>query len=376
MKKKICVVTSSRSEYGILKNLILLIKRSKSFQLEIIVTGAHLSKSFGNTIDEIIDDRIIVKHKINIDLNKKKRDNSESIINQSSILVKGVYKKLTFIKPDLLLLLGDRFEIFVTAYASLLMNIPIAHIHGGEITTGSIDNVFRFAISKMSNLHFVATKKSKARLIKNDMNKKKVYIVGSPSISDLKNVKFHSKEYLEKILQFTFQKKNILVTLHPTTKEKIDYKNQIRILLRSLKSFKDIGIIFTQPSNDIGSKYFISQVKKFVKNNKNCIFVNSLGRESYLSCLKNIDVVVGNSSSGIIEAPSLGCKSLNIGNRQSGREQAESVINSSYDCNEIITKLKVSINKNKKKKYLNPYFFKNTNFKILTILKKYFSSKI
>ena len=369
-------MTSSRSEYGILKNLILLIKRSKSFQLEIIVTGAHLSKSFGNTIDEIIDDRIIVKHKINIDLNKKKRDNSESIINQSSILVKGVYKKLTFIKPDLLLLLGDRFEIFVTAYASLLMNIPIAHIHGGEITTGSIDNVFRFAISKMSNLHFVATKKSKARLIKNDMNKKKVYIVGSPSISDLKNVKFHSKEYLEKILQFTFQKKNILVTLHPTTKEKIDYKNQIRILLRSLKSFKDIGIIFTQPSNDIGSKYFISQVKKFVKNNKNCIFVNSLGRESYLSCLKNIDVVVGNSSSGIIEAPSLGCKSLNIGNRQSGREQAESVINSSYDCNEIITKLKVSINKNKKKKYLNPYFFKNTNFKILTILKKYFSSKI
>jgi len=369
MRKKICILTSSRSEYGILKNLISLFKKSKFFKLEIIVTGAHLSKYFGKTINEMIDDGISIDHKVYIKINK---DDHQSVINQSSILVKAISKKLNSIKPDLLLLLGDRFEVFLTTYAAFLMNIPVAHIHGGEITRGSIDNAFRFSISKMSNLHLVATKKSKKKLIQYDIEKKNIFHVGSPSVSNLNDINFYSKIELEKILKFKFKKKNILVTLHPTTKENIDYREQINSLLKSLSKLNHIGMIFSKPSNDIGHKYFIEKIKIFTKKNPNSVFISSLGRNIYFSCLKTVDIVIGNSSSGIIEAPSLGCRTLNIGKRQFGREQSESIVNTTYNSKEISQKLKKIINKKHYKNYFNPYYKKNTNLKIVNLLKNYF----
>jgi len=367
--KKICFITASRSDYGILKNLIFLTKKSKFFRTDIIATGSHFSRSLGNTSEEIKKDKIEVKHKIK--LKESKIDNYKIILNQSSELIEKMSKKLKLVKPDIIIVLGDRFEILFSAYIAFLMNIPIAHIHGGEITQGSVDNVFRYSISKMSNLHFVATKRSKKRLIKSEIKKNQIFHVGSPSIASIKDIKFKSKGNMEKIFKFKFLKKNIMVTFHPTTKEKVFYKNQINNLLEALAKLENVGIIFTNPSNDIGNKYFIKRIKIFIKKRKNAILISSLGRENYFSCLKIVNVVVGNSSSGIIEAPSIGCPTLNIGARQKGREQAMSIINSTYNKDEIFKKLNNILSHEKKKKYNNPYFRKYTNEKIFNLIKIY-----
>jgi len=370
---KICFITASRSDYGILKNLIILAKNSKLFRTDIIATGSHLSHLLGKTANEIKKDKIKIKHKIK--LNESKSDSHKIILNQSSELIKKLSKKIELVKPDIIIILGDRFEILFSAYTAFLMNIPIAHIHGGEITIGSIDNAFRYSISKMSNLHFVATKKSKERLIKNEIDKKKIFHVGSPSITSVKDINFKSKKNLQHIFKFKFLNKNIIVTFHPTTKEKTNYKSQINNFLGALEKLRNVGIIFTKPSNDIGNKYFIDKIKVFVKKHKNSILISSLGRENYFSCLKIANAVVGNSSSGIIEAPSIGCPTLNIGERQKDREQAKSIINSSYNKKKIYKKLIFLLKRKKKKIYTNPYLKKNTNRKIINLIKIYFKKK-
>ena len=328
--KKIFTVTSSRSEFGILKNIILELSNSKKLISKLIVTGTHLEPKFGKTINEINNLKIKNISKIKIKMGKTSS-------SRSSIIAFNLIKKFNnfFIKdkPDAIILFGDRFEILPIANVCFLHKIPIIHIGGGETTEGSSDESIRHAVSKLSSFHFVTHKIHKNRLIQLGEDKKKIFIIGSPGIENIKNTNILSRDILEKRFNFTFLKKNFVVNFYPITNKKNKDKSYILELLNALERFKDVRIIFTLPAFDIGTDIIITEIKKFVKNNKNSIFFKSLGSVNYLSILHYSDLIIGNSSSGLIEAPSLGTKVINIGERQKGRIRPKQVID--IDCKKM-----------------------------------------
>ncbi|MDB9983199.1 UDP-N-acetylglucosamine 2-epimerase [Candidatus Pelagibacter sp.] len=328
--KKIFTVTSSRSEFGILKNIILELSNSKKLISKLIVTGTHLEPKFGKTINEINNLKIKNISKIKIKMGKTSS-------SRSSIIAFNLIKKFNnfFIKdkPDAIILFGDRFEILPIANVCFLHKIPIIHIGGGETTEGSSDESIRHAVSKLSSFHFVTHKIHKNRLIQLGEDKKKIFIIGSPGIENIKNTNILSRDILEKRFNFTFFKKNFVVNFYPITNKKNKDKSYILELLNALERFKDVRIIFTLPAFDIGTDIIITEIKKFVKNNKNSIFFKSLGSVNYLSILHYSDLIIGNSSSGLIEAPSLGTKVINIGERQKGRIRPKQVID--IDCKKM-----------------------------------------
>jgi UDP-hydrolysing UDP-N-acetyl-D-glucosamine 2-epimerase len=363
--KKIFTITSSRSEFGILKNIVFELSLLKNLKHKLIVTGTHLEEKFGNTIDEIN------KHKIKniIKIHVKMKDSSSF---ESSIIAFKLIKKFNYLftkdKPDVVILFGDRFEVLAFAYVSVLHKIPIIHIGGGETTQGSNDELFRHSISKLSNYHFVTHYIHKKRLIQLGERKKDIFIIGSPGIDNIKKIKFLSKKALEKKFGFTFLKKNFIVNFYPVENKENEDKKNILELLKALEIFKNVRIIFTLPSFDIGADIIIKEIKKFVKKNKNSFFFKSLGSENYLSILRYSDLVIGNSSSGLIEAPFLQTKVINIGNRQKTRISPKGIIN--IDCNKQVIKRSIYKILKLKIKYKNIYPNINTSKKFVKILKK------
>ena len=369
MKNKICIVSSSRADYGLLKNLIYKIQFSNFFFFFFIVNGSHLSKSHGYTISEIIADKFKIDKKVSV---IRKTDTKKDIGINVGIAVTKMVSAISELNPDMILLLGDRYEIFSTAIASAFLQIPIAHIHGGEITEGAIDDMIRHSITKLSYIHFTSNLVYKNRIIQMGEQPKNVYNVGALGVENLKKIKLLDCKELEKQIDFKFKSKNILVTYHPVTLDK-NPVDGIDVLLQALSKFKDIGMIFTYSNADVSGTEIIKKILKFQKTNQNAKVFSNLGQLKFLSCLKYCDGIVGNSSSGIIEAPSLKTWTINIGDRQKGRIKAESVFDVKSDERVIIKRLTNLINKNKIKdliNYENPYSKKNTVNNIFNILKK------
>jgi len=370
LNKKICVVTGSRAEYGLLRNVIKLIKSEPTMQLQIIATGSHLTEKFGSTYKEILNDGINIDFKIDI---------LDEVINEQTIAIAmgkvqaEVSKVLQETKPDLLLVLGDRYEILSVVIAALLCKIPVAHIHGGEVTTGAFDDSIRHAITKMSHLHFVATEKSKKRVLQLGEEPETIFNFGGLGVDAILSNKYVSKDELQKLTGIKFREKNLLITYHPETISRKSPSEQIRILLNALAKKNEINFIFTGVNADPGSDEITNEIKKFVELRSNAIYYPSLGQRNYLSTILYCDGVVGNSSSGILEVPSFKKATINIGNRQLGREMAESVINCELDSGSIVKSIDEIYSKNFKvvlSKVSNPYGRGGASLKIFEEIKK------
>jgi GDP/UDP-N,N'-diacetylbacillosamine 2-epimerase (hydrolysing) len=371
MKKKLCVITGSRAEYDLLKPIIKKISKDKIFKLSVIVTGSHLSKKFGSTYKEIIKDNIKIEKKLHI-LGKK--DDAETICKSISLGINQFSRYLKKNQYDFILVLGDRYEILSFVISAAFFKIPIIHFSGGEKSSGSIDDSVRHAITKFSKFHFVSHPIYKKRVIQLGENPNRVFYVGSTSPENIKKEKLFNKKKLEKELNFSFKKKNFIITYHPVTYEKNSGIENFKILLKVLADLKNIGMIFTLPNSDINNSDFYSEIKKFVKKNNNSKYFTSLGRKKYFSCIAHSDLVVGNSSSGIIEVPSFNKPTLNLGIRQNGRVGANSIINcekvSEKNIVKSLEKLKSKKFKRNLKNVKNPYEKLNTSNNILKILKK------
>ena len=369
--KKIIYLTTSRSDYDLIKPLIIQNKRTNKI---LLITGSHLEKKFGNTISQIKQDKLNVNKIIKIDIQTKNR---QYMINNSiAIGLNKFSKSLIKEKPDLVIILGDRFEALSFAIACYTLKYPIAHLHGGEITKGSLDNGFRNSITKMSRLHFVSNFKHKIRLINMGEKKQDIYDFGSLGVENALKIKLKNKSEIQKKLKFTMMKNNLLVCFHPNTtfRDKKKIKKEFSDLISALRKFKEIYYIFTSPNNDPGGLEIRHEIKKFVKKNKNAIYFPNLGQKYFFSILKQSDGMIGNSSSGIIECPAYKKGSINIGDRQLGRLKSSSVINSNSDTRSIITAIKKLYSKkfqSSLKKTKNIYQKKNTCFKINNIILNY-----
>ena len=325
MNRKICVVTGTRAEYGLLQWVMHGIKSSTDMTLQIIATGTHLSPKFGNTWHEIEKDGFIIDRKVDLLLDS---DTPVGISKSMGIGIIGFAEALHVLQPDILVVLGDRYEILSAVSAALIACIPVAHIHGGETTEGVIDEAIRHSITKMSHLHFVAAKEYRDRVIQLGEHPDRVFIVGGLGMDNIKKLKLLDRDELENKLNFTLGPRNLLITFHPATLEMSSAARHMTELLACLKDDKDTHLIFTMPNADTGSGDIIKLIESFVEQNPNARAYSSLGQLAYLSCMKHVDGVVGNSSSGLTEAPAFGIGTINIGDRQQGRLKATSII----DC--------------------------------------------
>lgn len=362
--RKICVVTSNRAEYGIMSRLIEKIEFDSKLELQLIVTGSHLSDKFGKTYKEITSP---ITKEINIEIEK---DPSHSM----AIAIEKFSQVFVELKPDLLLILGDRYEIMAVTIAAMLNNLPIAHLYGGESTQGAIDEAIRHSITKMSHIHFASCEEYKNRIIQLGEKPESVFNVGALGVENIEKIKLLDKKTIEQELSFEFGEKNLLVTFHPVTLEKTSSKEQFKELLNALDNLENTKIIFTKPNSDKGNQDIIDLIDEYVKNNANTIAFKSMGTFKYLSALQFMDGVVGNSSSGIIEVPSLKKGTINIGDRQKGRIQAKSIINCIPEKTEIIKALNLLFSNEFKesiKDLKNPYQQEKTSDSIIKILKSY-----
>lgn len=325
MKRKICVVTGTRAEYGLLYWLMKEIEANEDLELQLIVTGMHLSPEFGLTYKEI-EKEFKINKKIEMLLSS---DTSIGISKSMGLAQIGFAEAYEELKPDILVVLGDRYEIFSVVSVAMIANIPIAHLHGGEITEGAFDESIRHSITKMSHLHFTATDEYKNRVIQLGEEPNRVFNFGGMGIENIKRLKLLSKEEFEKSIDFKLNKKNILVTFHPVTLENSTAKEQFQELLDAIDELENINIIFTKANSDTDGRVINQKIDEYVaKNSDKSVGFASLGQLRYLSALQYIDAVVGNSSSGLLEAPSFKIATVNIGDRQKGRIKALSVI----DC--------------------------------------------
>lgn len=339
--KKICVVTGTRAEYGLLKPLIRRVSEDVDLELQLIVTAMHLSPEFGLTYKEIIKDKFVITEKVEMLLSSDTEVGISKSIGLAIISFSEVFER---IKPDMLIVLGDRYEIFAVATAAMIARIPIAHLHGGETTEGAADEAIRHSITKMSYLHFTSHNVYRNRVIQLGEEPSRVFNVGAIGEESIKTLDFITKNDLEKDLGIKFDKKIALLTFHPTTLENNSSKEQFKNLLEALDEFNDLKIIFTKANSDTNGRIINNMIDKYVLDNpKRCIAFTSLGQLRYLSAMKYCDVVIGNSSSGIIEAPMLRKATVNIGDRQKGRIQEESIVNCEPIKNEIVESLRKAL---------------------------------
>ena len=345
-------------------------KNQKKIDLHLLVSGTHFSKKFGYSLSEIINKNYKKKFYVkNIIFNKNEEIN---ITNSAKNLFIGASNYLSKELPESIILLGDRYEVLVVASAAYILGIPIIHLHGGELTEGSTDDSIRHAVSKMSYFHFVSTKRSKKRLMMMGESSNSINVVGAIAYEGLRSKKILSLKQVEKKIGFNLNKKSILVTIHPDACSASQMKKNVEIILNSLKKFNKASIIFTSPGGDLKSIQIIKMIKNFVKKNKNSKLILSAGFYLYQNLIYHVDCVLGNSSSGIIEAPFYKTYSLNIGDRQKGREFANSVISCSYKKNEIERNIKKILNKKKIIRVENPYYSnKYASKEILKFLNKF-----
>ncbi len=368
--KKICVVTGTRAEYGLLRLLMKDINREKGLELQLIVTGSHLSKSHGYTYKEIVADGFKIDRKCKI---IDKYDDPLAIVRSMSKAIVLLSKSFSDLKPDIVVLLGDRYELLSAASCCNIMKIPIAHIHGGETTQGAFDEAIRHSITKMAHIHFVANSIYGKRVRQLGESEKNIFNVGGLGVDNLQKTDLYTKRYLIKNLGISFNKKNILITYHPVTLNNLTEKNDLKNLFRAVGELKDTNIFFTMPNADTNNQIIFKLIKKFCLKKNNYYYFTSLGQVRYYSMLKNMDAVVGNSSSGLLEAPSFKIGTINIGDRQKGRLQASSIINCESNCKSIILALKKLYSKSFQKKLKstkNPYGPKGASKKIIRQLKR------
>lgn len=368
--RKICVVTGSRAEYGILRSLIAAIDNDSELTLQIIATNQHLSKLQGETYKEIEHDGFTINSKVYM-ADDDASDNANSIAKAVGRGVCGFADAFDELKPDLLVILGDRYEMLAVASAALVCKIPIAHLHGGEITEGAFDDAIRHAVTKMSHLHFTSTEAYRKRVIQLGEEPERVFNVGALGVENIMRTDYMSKEEIEHSLNFTLTDKCFLCTYHPVTLSNMPSEVQVLNLLEALDNYKDYHIVFTYSNSDTDSQIIIRHIQEYVDMNAGrCMFIPSLGQRRYFSALRYMTAVIGNSSSGIIEVPSFGIPTLNIGDRQKGRIAADSVINCGYSTEEIKEGVDKVIEYGHKT-IDNPYHKEGTCKAILRIIKTY-----
>ena len=324
MNRQICVITGTRAEYGLLRRVMQGIKDSTDLTLQIIATGMHLSPEFGLTYRDIEHDGFQIDRKVEMLMSS---DTPVGIAKSMGLGLIGFADALSELSPDLIVVLGDRFEIFSAVTAALVARIPVAHLHGGELTEGSFDDAMRHSITKMSHLHFVASEEYRQRVIQLGEQPDRVFLVGGLGIDNINSLKLLDRAALEVSLDVKLGPKNLLITFHPVTLETATASEQMAELLGALAELEDTHLIFTMPNADTDGRVLIRMVEEFVTQHSNACAYTSLGQLRYLSSIALVDGVVGNSSSGLAEVPSFKKGTINIGDRQRGRLQAASVIN-------------------------------------------------
>lgn len=366
--RRIAFVTGTRAEYGVSKNILSAIDSDESLELELIVTGAHLAQRYGYTVQEIEKDGFSISTQIPILI---ENSNENTMPEETALLIARLSKFFKKRKPDIVLIIGDRYEALAVAVVAVLLNIPIAHVSGGEITQGAIDNQIRHAITKMAHIHFPGMQDYANNILKMGEETCRVYMVGDPGIENLRLMKFLTEAELKQELGIVVDKDTLLVTYHPVTLEQDDVQEQINNLIEALSAFRK-QIIFTYPNSDNGGNIIIHSIKEFIQRAPNAIAFQNLGSKKYLSIMKLCGSVIGNSSSAIIEAPYLKKPVVNIGNRQQGRIMASNIINCRNSVSEIraaITKSLSTDFKQKAQECVSLYGDGNTAYEVARILK-------
>ncbi|BEP30347.1 UDP-N-acetylglucosamine 2-epimerase [Helicovermis profundi] len=369
--KKICILTATRAEYGLLKPVIESFVNRKDIDLRVVVTGAHLSPEFGLTYEEIINDGIEIDKKIEILVSA---DTPSAISKSMGLAMIGFADYFSESMPDLLVVLGDRYETLAVTTVAMNQRIPIAHLYGGEATEGLIDESIRHSISKMSYLHFTSTEEYRKRVIQLGENPSRVFNVGAIGIENIKRNEYISKQELSNSINLSLDKLYAVVTFHPVTLEHQSSEHQISELLKAIAKHDEMNFIFTKGNSDVDGRIINSMIDEYVKDRENCVAVTSLGLKRYLTAIRYCQMVIGNSSSGIIEVPSFKVPTINIGDRQKGRIQADSIINCAPDFNSISdaidkgndTEVRASIQLVK-----NPYENDNTTCNIVSIIEDF-----
>lgn len=371
--RKICVVTGTRAEYGLLSRLMKMIQDSPLTDLQIIATNMHLSPKYGETYKEIESDGFVIDKKVPMIVDGP--DNSNTTLKCMSMALSGFADAYDELKPDLVVVLGDRYEILAAAIAALISRIPIAHISGGDVTEGAYDDAIRHSITKMSQLHFPSTEVYRRRVIQLGEQPDRVFNVGSTGIENIKKLPLLNKAEIEKFIGMTLDRNTILVTYHPVTLGKSSAEADIKDFIEALEEFPDIKVIFTMPNSDTGASAIVEAIEGFVNRNSNrAKAFKSLGVKRYLSVMSQVGAVVGNSSSGIVETPSFGIPTLNIGDRQKGRLQADSIVNCETDKNSVVEGLKSVLSSEMQKKAKgtsNPYEQPDSAQKIFEVISTY-----
>jgi len=372
MSRKICVVTGTRAEFGLLRWLMEAINNHPELTLQVVATGMHLSPEFGSTYQEIEEAGFKIDAKVEMLLSS---DTNTAVTKSMGLGVIGfadVYERLA---PDMLVVLGDRFEIYAATSAAMIAGIPVAHLHGGETTEGAFDEAIRHSVTKMSHLHFVAADAYRRRVIQLREHPDRVFNVGGMGIDAIKRIKLLSREELERSLGLTFGEKSLLITFHPVTLEGgTSSVAQMRELLAALEELENTTLIFTMPNADTGGRELGALVQQFAEKHANAKVYTSLGQLRYFSCLAQVDGVVGNSSSGLLEAPAFKIGTINIGDRQKGRLKAESVIDSEPKSESIVAALKTLYSINFRANLttvMNPYGNGGASENIVKVLAEY-----
>lgn len=369
-KRKICIVTGTRAEYGLLYWLMKEIEEDPDLELQIVATGMHLSPEFGLTYQTIERDGFVLNEKVEMLLSS---DTSVGIATSLGIGTIGFARAFDRLKPDLIVLLGDRFEILSAAQAAMVARIPIAHLHGGETTEGAIDEAIRHSITKMSHLHFVSTEVYRNRVIQLGEHPDRVYMVGAIGLDNIRKLELMDRVTFEKSIDFTLGEKNFLLTYHPVTLEKDDSRTAINQLFQALDEFPNVKCIITKPNADMEGRFISEMIDQYVtKNPERCRTFVSLGQLRYLSAIKHVDAVIGNSSSGILEVPYFRKPTINIGDRQKGRIQATSVINCQASKESICEAIRLSFSEQFQKKLISmksPYGEEYVSGKVKGVLK-------
>lgn len=367
--KKIAVLTATRAEYGLLKNLMKALQKESEIQLEVVVTGAHLSPEFGMTCVEIIEDGIPIHKKIEILLSS---DTPVGISKSMGLAMISFAEYFDESKPDAIVVLGDRYETLAVCCAAMNARVPIVHLYGGETTEGAVDEAIRHSITKMSYLHCTSIEEYRKRVIQLGEQPERVFKVGSLGVENITKMPLLDKSDLEKSLEFKLNRPYAVITFHPVTLESNKAGEQFAQLLRAIQTHNEMKFIFTKANADANGRIINEMIEQYVRQNNNAVAFESLGVLRYLSALKYATMVIGNSSSGLVEAPSFHIPTVNIGDRQRGRLAAESVIN----CNplqediERAMKLALSSEFQTKVKYVrNPYGDGKASEKIVQILK-------
>lgn len=365
--RKICIITGTRAEYGLLYWLIKGVHDDSELELQLLVTGMHLSPEFGLTWKQIEQDGFPIIKKIEILLSS---DTAVGISKSNALAIISFAEAFEELKPEIVVLLGDRTETFAAAQAALIAGVPVAHIHGGELTEGAYDDAIRHSITKMSHLHFTATDEYRKRVIQLGEQPNTVFNLGAIGLDNIKKLQLLNRNDFEKSIGHKLSEKNLLITFHPVTLENQSAKEQFQNLLDALDEEENTLLIFTKPNSDKDGRIIIQMVDNYVKNNTDkAVAYTSLGQLRYLSAIQYMDAVVGNSSSGIIEVPAFNVPTINIGDRQKGRIMGPTIFSCAPAKEEISKALIKSFNFDKTKQYQHPYGDGNTSEKILKILK-------